>query len=185
MWPPFCLTTSCKRTLVSLSRYYILCFCMKQYSFHLLFYSQPPVVRHFTNWWHLSHFPWTTAFTHTFATSILWCYNFNGMIKWYDFSCATLYMWKLFFRGNISLHTVPTRGGGRSQCKLLGPRGPGGCPGGQVSFMCFDFWPVCLCLEAWKICFTLGTPVDKSAVKAYMLFEILCMLYSKLIGKKS
>jgi hypothetical protein len=41
--------------------------------------------------WHLSHFPWSTAFTCMFATSILWCYNFNGMIKWYDISCATLY----------------------------------------------------------------------------------------------
>ena len=92
MWPPFCLTTSCKRTLASLSRYYTLCFCIKQYNFHLLIYSQPPVVRQFTNWWHLSHFPWTTAFTPTFATSILWCYNFNGMIKWYDISCATLYL---------------------------------------------------------------------------------------------
>ena len=68
-----------------------LCFCIKQYNFHLLVYSQPPVVRHFTNWWHLSHFPWTTAFTRTFGTSILWCYNLNGMIKWYDISCATLY----------------------------------------------------------------------------------------------
>ena len=48
--------------------------------------------RHFTNWWHLSHFPWTTAFTCRFATSILWCYNFNGMIKWYDILCATLYI---------------------------------------------------------------------------------------------
>ena len=47
---------------------------------------------HFTNWWHLSHFPWTTAFTRMFATSILWCYNFNGMIKWYDISCAILYI---------------------------------------------------------------------------------------------
>ena len=60
---------------------------------HLLIYSQPPVVRHFTNWWYLSHFPWTTKFTRTFATSILWCYNFNGMIKWYDISCATLYIY--------------------------------------------------------------------------------------------
>jgi hypothetical protein len=40
--------------------------------------------------WHLSHFPWTTAFIRTFATSILWSYNFNGMIKWYDISCVTL-----------------------------------------------------------------------------------------------
>ena len=88
MWPPFCLATSWK---TSLSRYYTLCFCIKQYNFHLLIYSQPPVVRHFTSWWHLSHFPWTTALTGTFATSILWRYNFNGMIKWYDISCATLY----------------------------------------------------------------------------------------------
>jgi hypothetical protein len=44
------------------------------------------------NSWHLSHFPWTTAFTCTFATSILRSYNFNGMIKWYDISCATLYI---------------------------------------------------------------------------------------------
>ena len=65
------------------------CFCIKQYNFHLLIYSQPPVVRHFTNWWHLSHFLWTTAFTRTFATSILWS---NGMIKWYDISCVTLYV---------------------------------------------------------------------------------------------
>ena len=36
------------------------------------------------------NFPWTTAFTRTFETSILWCYNFNGMIKWYDISCAIL-----------------------------------------------------------------------------------------------
>ena len=55
-----------------------------------LIYGQLSVVRHFTNWWHLSHFPWTTAFTRTFATSILWCYSFNGMIKRYDISCATL-----------------------------------------------------------------------------------------------
>jgi hypothetical protein len=40
--------------------------------------------------WHLSHFPLNTAFIRTFATSILWCYNFNGIIKWYDISCATL-----------------------------------------------------------------------------------------------
>ena len=38
-------------------------------------------------------FPWTTAFTGTSATSILWCYNFNGMIKCYDISCATLYIY--------------------------------------------------------------------------------------------
>ena len=37
-------------------------------------------------------FPWTTAFTRTFATSILWCYNFNGMIKCYHISCDTLYI---------------------------------------------------------------------------------------------
>ena len=54
-------------------------------------YSQPLVVRHFTNWWHLSHFPWTTAFIYKSATSILWCYSFNGMINWYDISCAILY----------------------------------------------------------------------------------------------
>ena len=28
----------------------------------------------------------------TFATSILWCYNFNGMIKWYEISCGVLYI---------------------------------------------------------------------------------------------
>ena len=83
-------TKVCKKT--SLSRYYTLCFCTKQHNFHLLIYSQPPVVRHFTNWWHLSHFPWTTAFTRTFATSTLWCYSFNGTIKLYDISCATLYL---------------------------------------------------------------------------------------------
>ena len=109
MWRPFCLTTSCKRTLASLSRYYTLCFCMKQHNFHFLIYSQPPVVCHFTNWWHLSHFPWTTAFTRTFATSIVWCYNFNGLIKWYDFSCATLYiilldLWNSNHKGNKTLH---------------------------------------------------------------------------------
>ena len=80
------------RWKTSLSRYYTLCFCIKQHNFHLLIYSQPPVVRHFTNWWHLPHFPWTTAFTRTFATSIIWCYNFNGMIKWCDISCALLYI---------------------------------------------------------------------------------------------
>jgi len=37
-------------TITSLSLYYTLCFCVKQYNFHLLIYSQPPVVRHFTNW---------------------------------------------------------------------------------------------------------------------------------------
>ena len=74
---------------------------------HLFIYSQPPVVCHFTNWWHLSPFPWSTAFTRTFATSILWCYNFNGMIKWHDFSCATLYMsgekWQLSTRRVVDL----------------------------------------------------------------------------------
>jgi hypothetical protein len=52
----------------------------------------PPVVRHFTNWWYLSHVTWTTPFTCMFATSILWCYNFSWMIKWYNISCATLYI---------------------------------------------------------------------------------------------
>ena len=66
-------------------------FLHKTIQLSLLIYSQPPVVRHFTNWWHLSHFPWTTAFTRTFATSILRSYNFNWMIKWYDISCANLY----------------------------------------------------------------------------------------------
>ena len=79
-------------TKTSLSRYYTLCPCIKQYSFHHLIYRQRPVVRHFTNWWHLSHFPRTTAFTRTFATSIPWCYNFNGMKKWNDISCAILYI---------------------------------------------------------------------------------------------
>ena len=88
MWGP--CTNVC--TKIYPSRYYTLCFCIKRYNFHLLIYIQPPVVHHFTNWWHLSHFPWTTAFTRTFATSILWCYNFNGMIKWYDILCATLYL---------------------------------------------------------------------------------------------
>jgi hypothetical protein len=31
------------------SHYYILCFYIKQYNFRLLTYSQPPIVRHFTN----------------------------------------------------------------------------------------------------------------------------------------
>ena len=76
----------------SLSRYYTLCFCIKQYNFHLLIYSQPPAICHFTNWEHVSHFPWTTAPTRTFATSMLCCYNFSGVIEWYDISCATLYL---------------------------------------------------------------------------------------------
>ena len=67
-------------------------FLHKTIQLSLLIYSQLPVVRHFTNWWRLSHFSWTTAFTGTFPTSILWCYNFNGMIKWYEISCATLYV---------------------------------------------------------------------------------------------
>ena len=33
-------TKVCTKT--SLSRYYTLCFCIKQYNFHLLIYSQPP-----------------------------------------------------------------------------------------------------------------------------------------------
>jgi len=41
-------TKVCTKT--SLSRYYTLCLCTKQYNFYLLIYSQPPVVRHFTNW---------------------------------------------------------------------------------------------------------------------------------------
>ena len=41
-------TKVCTKT--SLSRYYTLCFCIKQYNFHIFIYSQPPVVRHFTNW---------------------------------------------------------------------------------------------------------------------------------------
>jgi hypothetical protein len=89
---PPCIKNVCTKT--SLSRYYTLCFCIKQTNFHLLIYSQTPVVRHFTNWWHLSHFPWTATFTGTFATSILWCYNFNGMKKLYDISCTTLYIEK-------------------------------------------------------------------------------------------
>jgi len=41
-------TKVCMKT--SLSLYCTLCFYVKQYNFHLLIYSQPPVVRHFTNW---------------------------------------------------------------------------------------------------------------------------------------
>jgi hypothetical protein len=37
-------------TKTSLSLYYTLCFCVKQYNFYLLIYSQPLVVHHFTNW---------------------------------------------------------------------------------------------------------------------------------------
>ena len=52
-------TKVCTKT--SLSHHYTLCFCIKQYNFHLLIYSQPPFVHHFTNWcvgfqfclWHL------------------------------------------------------------------------------------------------------------------------------------
>ena len=40
-------TKACKKT--SLSLHYTLCFYVKQYNFHLLICSQPPVVRHFTN----------------------------------------------------------------------------------------------------------------------------------------
>jgi hypothetical protein len=36
--------------LLHSSHRYTLCFCIKQYNFHLLTYSQQPVVRHFTNW---------------------------------------------------------------------------------------------------------------------------------------
>ena len=43
-------------TKTSLSLYYTLCFCIKQCNFHLLIYSQPHVVGHFANWWHLSYF---------------------------------------------------------------------------------------------------------------------------------
>jgi len=41
-------TKVCTKT--SLTLYYILCFCIKRYNFHLLIYSKPPVVRHLTNW---------------------------------------------------------------------------------------------------------------------------------------
>jgi len=44
--PP--VTKVCTKT--SPCRHYTLCFCRKQYNFHLLIYSQMPVVRHFTNW---------------------------------------------------------------------------------------------------------------------------------------
>jgi hypothetical protein len=76
----------------------------KQYNFHLLTYSQLPVVRHFTNWcvgfqlWSILTVYDIYCIFHElqhslarFATSILRCYNFNGIIKWYDISCATLY----------------------------------------------------------------------------------------------
>ena len=97
-------TKVCTKT--SLSRYYTLCFCIKQYNFHLFIYSQPPVVSHFTNWWHLSHFPWTTPFTCTFTTSVLLCYNFNGMIKWYDiFTRHSVFSSKYFFRGRSNRKT--------------------------------------------------------------------------------
>ena len=65
--------------------------------------STRPLSANFTNLWHLSHFPWNTAFTRTFATSTLWCYNVNGMIKWYDISCATLYVQREGKKVNISL----------------------------------------------------------------------------------
>jgi len=96
-------TKVCTKT--SLSLYYTLCFCVKQYNFHLLIYSQPPVVRHFTNWcvgfqlWSiLTVYDMYRIFHELqlslarFAISILRCYNFNGIIKWYDISCATLYL---------------------------------------------------------------------------------------------
>jgi len=93
-------TKVCTKT--SLSRHYTLCFCIKQYNFHLLITVNRPLCAilqtgvlafNSDHLWHQSHFPWTTAFTCTFATSILWCYNFNGMIKWYDILCATLYIY--------------------------------------------------------------------------------------------
>jgi hypothetical protein len=43
------LVPKCARKRL-LSLYYTLCLCVKQYNFQLLIYSQPPVVRHFTNW---------------------------------------------------------------------------------------------------------------------------------------
>ena len=148
MWPPFYLTTSCKRTLAFVTtflhkssekaRHNFTMWALSCATFSGLLWNTfpfknphkkkshglisglwggqnlPPSWRsseptwhhtkikrliqeiknhHFTNWWHLSNFPWTTAFICTFATSILWCYNFNGMRKWYDISCATLYIY--------------------------------------------------------------------------------------------
>jgi len=44
------LVPKCARKRL-LSLYYTLCFCLKQYNFNLLIYSQPPVICHFTNWY--------------------------------------------------------------------------------------------------------------------------------------
>ena len=146
MWPPFYLTTSCKRTLAFVTTFlhkssekarhnftmwalscvtfsgllwntfsfnnphkrnaWINIRATRRPQFVTLMTSSKPMWHHtkikhliqeiknhhFTNWWYLSHFPWTTAFIRTYATSILWCYSFNGMIKWYDISCTTLYV---------------------------------------------------------------------------------------------
>jgi hypothetical protein len=101
------LVPKCARKRL-LSPYYTICFCIKQNNFHFLIYSQTPVVRHFTNWWHLSRFPWTTAFTRTFAVSILWCYNFNGMIKWYDILCALSQNMHVLIWTNLKLQHIST-----------------------------------------------------------------------------
>jgi len=96
----------CKKT--SLSLYDTLCFCVKQYiqlsPFDLQSTARCPPFYKLVCWlsamvnsdclWHLLHFPWTTVFTRTFAILILWCYNFNGIIKWYDITCVTLYFWQ-------------------------------------------------------------------------------------------
>ena len=157
MWPPFCLTTSCKRTLIfvttfrhkssesaryNFTMWAVSCATRSGLLWNTFSFKNPHKMKshglisgyeaakichpydvqepmwhhtkikrliqeiknnHFTNWWHLSHFPWSTAFTRTFATSILWCYNFNGMIKWYDISCATLYF------GNIAKNNTSNK----------------------------------------------------------------------------
>ena len=60
-------------------------------------------------------FSWTAAFTRTLVTSILWCYNFNGKVKWYGNSCATLYSlqkvcdWCRFHNSNGVFLTVSQR----------------------------------------------------------------------------
>jgi len=105
MWPLFCLTTSCKRTLAFVTTFQHKSSESARHNFTMWALSCATFSGHFTNWWHLSHFPWTIAFTHMFATSILWCYNFNGMIKWYDISCSTLYYWNHWMSQFSGLHS--------------------------------------------------------------------------------
>ena len=92
MWPPFCLTTSCKRTLAFVTTFRHKSSESAQHNFTMWALScttfsglfWPPKEQQFSSLWGLILYQMSNAFV-----IIKMCYVHN---KWYHISCATLYI---------------------------------------------------------------------------------------------